>query len=149
MKKATTAFLKEFKAFAIKGNVISMAVGIMIGGAFQSIINSLINDVIAPVIGIFVRQNFDNLELHLWGSVIRYGAFMTALLNFLIMAMVIFLFVRAMNRAEQYYHKITHKEEQLEPALEPAESPARTCPYCYSTVHQLAIRCAACTSRFE
>ena len=135
----------EFKAFAIKGNAISMAVGIMIGGAFQTIINSLINDMISPVIGIFVRQNFDNLELYLFGSVIRYGAFITALLNFLIMALVIFLFVRAMNRAENLYYKKKKKDAQLAEAENPTPEP-RTCPYCYSVVHEQATRCGACTS---
>ena len=123
-----------------------MAVGIMIGGAFQSIINSLINDMISPVIGIFVRQNFDNLELHLLGSVIRYGAFITALLNFLIMALVIFMFVRAMNQAEQLYYK--KKKRDAQESAEATETPPepRKCPYCFSEVHEQATRCGACTS---
>lgn len=92
-------FLQEFKAFAMRGNVMDLAVGVIVGGAFSAITTSLINDIIMPFIGIFVSQaSFADLTLQVGGAVIAYGNFIQAVINFLIMALVVFCMVKAVNR---------------------------------------------------
>lgn len=91
-------FFNEFKEFAIKGNVMTLAVGMIIGLAFQDVVSSLTENIISPIIGLFVGQNFDNLELAIGGATIYYGAFVTSVVNFVILAFVVFLIVKAMNR---------------------------------------------------
>ena len=91
-------FFAEFKAFALKGNVMMLAVGMIIGLAFQDVVNSLTDNIISPIIGIFVGQNFDSLELTVRGATIRYGAFITTIVNFVILAFVVFLIVKAVNK---------------------------------------------------
>ena len=87
-------FMKEFKAFIARGNVMEMAVGIIIGGAFTSIVSSLVEDIINPIIGIFGGMNFDQLSISLMGeATLNYGKFITALINFVIMAFVVFCIV--------------------------------------------------------
>jgi len=132
-------FFHEFKEFALKGNMMSMAVGVIIGAAFQGLVTSLTDNILSPIIGLVTRQNFDSLEIHAIGITLRYGAFITALINFVIMAFVVFLMVRTMNRLLALGH---HKKD--EPAV-----PVRTCPYCLSPVHQEATRCPACTSELN
>ena len=92
-------FLEEFKAFAMRGNVMDLAVGVIVGGAFGSITSSLIDDIIMPVVGIFVSQaSFADLSVQIGGAVITYGTFIQAVLNFLIMAFVVFCMVKAINK---------------------------------------------------
>ena len=92
-------FLQEFKTFAMRGNVMDLAVGVIVGGAFSSITNSLINDIIMPIVGIFVSQaSFADLTLSVGGAVITYGNFIQAVLNFVILAFVVFCMVKAVNR---------------------------------------------------
>ena len=92
-------FLEEFKAFAMRGNVMDLAVGVIVGGAFGSITSSLIYDIIMPVVGIFVSQaSFADLSVQIGGAVITYGNFIQAVLNFLIMAFVVFCMVKAINK---------------------------------------------------
>ena len=91
-------FFKEFKAFALKGNVMTLAVGMIIGLAFQSVVTSLTDNIISPIIGIFVGQNFDALEITVRGATIMYGAFITSVIDFFILAFIVFLIVKAMNR---------------------------------------------------
>ena len=92
-------FLEEFKAFAMRGNVMDLAVGVIVGGAFGSITSSLIDDIIMPVVGIFVSQaSFADLSVQIGGAVITYGNFIQAVLNFLIMAFVVFCMVKAINK---------------------------------------------------
>ena len=92
-------FLQEFKAFAMRGNVMDLAVGVIVGGAFSALTTSLINDIIMPFIGIFVSQaSFADLTLQVGGAVIAYGNFIQAVINFLIMALVVFCMVKAVNR---------------------------------------------------
>lgn len=83
-------FLAEFKEFAMRGNVMDLAVGVIIGGAFKGIVDSLVNDIISPVIGILAGQNFSDKALNIGGASIAYGAFITAVLNFIIIAFVLF-----------------------------------------------------------
>ncbi|MDO4745207.1 MAG: large conductance mechanosensitive channel protein MscL, partial [Bacillota bacterium] len=82
-------FLNEFKAFAMKGNVMDMAVGIIIGAAFTAIVTSLVNDIISPVVGLLVRVNFSDLVVQVAGVDLKYGAFIMAVINFLIVAFVL------------------------------------------------------------
>lgn len=128
-------FLNEFKDFALRGNVMSLAVGVIIGSAFQGVVTSLTQNILSPIIGLFTRQNFDSLELNVIGITLRYGAFITSVINFIIMAFVVFLMVRAMNKL------LSLGEQKKAPA-----APARLCPYCKTPLHPEATRCPACTS---
>ena len=104
---------KEFKEFAMKGNIIDLAVGVIIGGAFQKIVNSLVNDIIMPLIATFTgKVDFSELTLTIGQSSIKYGEFITAVVNFLIIAFSIFLFIRYINKLNQKLEKI--KEEEIE-----------------------------------
>ena len=127
-------FIKEFKDFALRGNVMSLAVGVIIGSAFQGVVGSLTDNILSPIIGLFARQNFDSMKLSVLGITLRYGAFITSVINFTIMAFVVFMLVRAMNKV------LSFGEQKKEPA------PARLCPYCKTTLHPEATRCPACTS---
>ena len=130
-------FLKEFKTFISRGNVMDMAVGIIIGGAFTSIVTSLVNDIINPILGIFGGMNFDQLSVKLFGeATLYYGKFLTAVVNFLIMALIVFCIVKAMNTASE---KFGHKEEEKAPDT-------KECPYCKSKIAIAATRCPQCTS---
>jgi large conductance mechanosensitive channel len=145
--------LKEFKEFALRGNVVDMAVGIIIGAAFGTIVNSLVNDVIMPPIGLLLGGlDFANLfallksgspagpyaslaDAQAAGAVtINYGVFINAVVSFLIVAFVVFLLIRSINRMKQ--------EEEAPPA----EPTTKDCPYCLSTIPIKATRCPHCTS---
>ena len=112
-------FLQEFKTFAMRGNVMDLAVGVIVGGAFSSITNSLINDIIRPIVGIFVSQaSFADLTLSVGGAVITYGNFIQAVLNFVILAFVVFCMVKTVNRVTR-----GKKEEAAPPPPPPQPSP--------------------------
>ena len=99
------SFMREFRAFASRGNVIDLAVGVIIGGAFSAITNSLINDIVMPILGIFTSQiTMSDLSITVAGAVITYGNFIQAVLNFLVMSFVVFCLVKAINRL--------HKKEE-------------------------------------
>ena len=134
-------FLKEFKEFALRGNVMDLAVGVIIGGAFQSIVSSLTGDIISPFIGLFAQTDFSDMVVNIRGVDIRYGAFLTAVINFIIMALVIFLFLKLINRLVRFGHK---KE-----APAPAAPTTKQCPYCCSEIPLAATRCPHCTSVLE
>ncbi len=140
--------LKEFKKFALRGNMIDLAVGMIIGSAFTGIVNSLVNDIIMPVVSIFTgKVDFTNWFISLDGShyatleaaqaagaaTFNYGSFISNVINFIIMAFVVFMFVRFMNR-------LSHKEEA------PAAPTTKKCPYCQSEISIEATRCPHCTS---
>ena len=109
-------FLQEFKEFAMRGNVIDLAVGVTVGGAFGAITTSLINDIIMPVIGIFVSENsFADLSVSIGSAVITYGNFIQAILNFLIMAFIVFCLVKGVN-------KLSKKKEETPPPAPPEPS---------------------------
>lgn len=132
-------FMKEFREFISRGNVMDMAVGIIIGGAFTSIVSSLVADIINPLLGLFGGMNFDKYAWELTGDVtLNYGKFITAVLNFLIMALVVFIIVKFMNKAAA---KITPKK-----AEEPKAPTTKVCPYCKSEIAIEATRCPHCTS---
>lgn len=91
-------FLNEFKEFALQGNVMDMAVGVIIGAAFQTLVSSLVSDIISPLLGTVAGMNFDYLSIDINGATLAYGKFITAVINFLIMAFVLFMIVRTLNR---------------------------------------------------
>ena len=104
-------FFEEFKAFAMRGNVLDMAVGVVIGGAFTAIVNSLVNDIINPAIGLFFNADFSDVGIHVGDVMICIGSFINAIINFLIMAFVLFCIVKAM-------HKLMEMCKHEEPAAE-------------------------------
>ena len=149
--------LKEFKDFAVKGNVIDMAVGIIIGGAFSPIVNSLVKDIIMPPIGyVLGNVDFSNLyipvthaeqhyssleEAQAAGVVtINYGLFINTLISFLIVAFAVFLLVKFINKL-----KLEKKEE----ACEVVEETTKECPYCCSTINKKAKKCPFCGSELN
>lgn len=128
-------FLQDFKKFALQGNVMDLAVGVIIGAAFQSIVTSLTDNIISPIIGLFTGQSFDEWGLNVFGVTIKYGAFITSIINFLITALIVFFLVRAIASLK----KIGHHEKEATPEK-------RDCPYCYSSISVKATRCPDCTS---
>jgi len=130
--------LNEFKEFAIKGNALNLAVGVIIGAAFQSVVSSLTNDILSPIIGLFTGNNIDSHEIAVLGVTIRYGAFITSVMNFLIMAFVVFLLVKFLNKLSA----VTIRRGEPEAA---APEP-RKCPFCLTVVDAAATRCPACSS---
>ncbi|MCQ2609705.1 MAG: large conductance mechanosensitive channel protein MscL [Lachnospiraceae bacterium] len=133
-------FFEEFRAFASRGDAMNLAVGVIIGAAFQAIVTSLVKDIISPVIGLFVNVDFNHLVLKIGNVDIRYGAFLTAVINFIIMAFVIFILVKVMNNLTDSVNKIAHKGDK------PAAPTTKVCPYCKSTIDINATRCPHCTS---
>ena len=153
--------LKEFREFIMRGNVVDMAVGIIIGVAFGAIVTSLVSDIIMPPIGLLVGDvNFSNLFVVLKegatpgpyasladakaaGAVtINYGVFILAIVSLIIIGFVVFLIVRNVNR-------LRRRMEAPEVEVPPAEPVTKQCPYCFSTVHIRASRCPHCTSELE
>lgn len=133
--------MDEFKMFIARGNVMDMAVGIIIGGAFTSIVTSLVEDIINPLLGLFGGMNFDQLHLKLLGEVtLNYGKFITAVVNFLIMAFIVFLLVKVVNGMGD---KLIKKE------TEEAAPTTKKCPFCKSEIAIDATRCPNCTSGLE
>ena len=129
-------FFAEFKEFIMRGNVLDLAVGVIIGAAFQAIVTSLTSDIISPILGIFGGMNFDRLTLEINGATICYGKFITAVINFLIMAFIIFLIVKLVN-------KIMSIGKKPEPKAEPT---TKKCPFCQSEIDIKAVKCPHCTS---
>ena len=134
-------FFEEFKAFISKGNVLDLAIGVIIGGAFQAIVSSFTNDIVSPLLGLFTNMDFSALVAKIGDVEIRYGAFITAVLNFLIMALVVFTFVRSIRKAE----KLLKKKEEAAPAA----PTTKVCPYCKSEISIEATRCPHCTSQLD
>lgn len=128
-------FLNEFKEFALRGNVMDMAVGVIIGAAFQEIVKSLTGDIISPFLGLFGKADFSAYVLTINGVAIKYGAFITAIINFIIMAFVIFLLIKSINKIMSFGKK-----------EEPAEPTTKDCPYCCSKISIKAVKCPNCTS---
>ncbi len=152
-------FLSEFKAFALKGNVVDMAVGVIIGGAFGAIVTSLINDIIMPLLGLIIKADFSQWFIPLGEvpegtahtaeamaeagvSLFHYGKFISAIVYFILIALAIFIVIRALRKAEE---KAKEAKKKDEPAPEPEKKP-RLCPYCKQEVAEDATRCPHCTS---
>ena len=132
-------FMNEFKEFISRGNVMDMAVGIIIGGAFTSIVSPLVEDIINPLLGLFGGMNFDQYALMIGDVSIGYGKFLTAVINFIIMAFVIFLIVKLVNKIMSIGKKPEEKEE-------PKEPDTKICPFCQSEISIKAVKCPHCTS---
>ena len=133
-------FIKEFKEFAMRGNVMDMAVGVIIGGAFGAIITALVDKIIMPIIGaIMGGKDFSGLSIKVGDAAIGYGAFIQAVIDFLIVAFVLFLILKAMNKAMS-----------LMKAPEEEEAPTtKECPFCKTEIAIEATRCPNCTSVLE
>lgn len=153
--------LKEFKEFIAKGNVMDLAVGVVIGGAFQSIVNSLVKDVIMPFVSIFTgKVDFSELKIVIGNTSINYGNFITQIVNFLIIAFSIFIVVKYINKlnklkdlGENLVSKVDKKGKlakfkKSEPEIieEEKEPETKTCPYCLTEIKYHATRCPNCTS---
>ena len=138
-------FINEFKKFIMRGHVMDMAVGVIVGGAFTAIVTSLNQDILTPILGIFGGTDFSNLKITLGlgenAPVLCYGNFITAVINFLITAFVIFCLVKAINTVSE---KLTPKNEEEE-----AAPTTKICPYCKSEIDIEAVRCPHCTSILE
>lgn len=145
---------KEFKTFVMQGNVMDLAVGVIIGAAFGKIVDSAVNDLIMPVVGLFMGKiDFNNLYINLSGTdypslaaakeagaaTINYGTFINTSLDFLIMALVIFMLIRTVNRLRAAEAPVAEPE--------PEAAPVRTCQFCKSELHEEAVRCPHCTSQ--
>lgn len=141
---AVKKLASEFKNFIAKGSVIDLAVGVIIGAAFKSIVDSLVGDVISPIIGLIADTNFSDLVWQIGGVSIRYGAFLTAVINFLLMAIVLFAIIKAITATRSLGDKL--KRGQPETPAAPTE---KTCPYCKSNIAVDATRCPYCTSEVE
>lgn len=141
MKKGK-GFISEFKKFITRGNVMDMAVGVIVGGAFTAIVTSLNQDILTPILGIFGGTDFSNLTLHLGSGesapVLMYGSFLTAVINFLITAFVIFCLVKGINAVNDRFMK---KEEK-----QPEAPKTKECPFCKTEIAVEAVRCPHCTS---
>lgn len=155
--------LKEFKEFAMRGNIMDLAVGVVIGGAFQKIVTSLVEDIIMPTISIFTgKVDFSDMVFTYGNASIKYGNFITAIVNFLIIAFSIFLVVKYSNSlnkklekmklGEQIISKVDKKGrlKKNKKAEELAPAPTvKKCPFCFSEIHIDATRCPHCTSVLE
>lgn len=149
----------EFKKFAFKGNVMDMAVGVMIGAAFQGIVSSLVNDIFMPLFGlIFSTATLNSKYIVLKGaslvtegmtaaeataagaSILTYGSFVAAVINFLLIAAIVFFIVKLINKLKSLGHEKVVEEAKPEPRL---------CPYCKSEIAEDATRCPHCTSMLE
>jgi large conductance mechanosensitive channel len=131
--------LKEFKDFVMRGNVLDLAVAVIIGGAFGKIVGALVNDIIMPLIGLVMGGvNFSELSFTVGEAVVKWGAFVQTVLDFLVIAFVIFLIVKAAN----------NMKKAPAPAA-PAEPTTKECPHCFSTISIKATRCPNCTSEIK
>lgn len=143
--KKKSKLMEEFKKFIMRGNVMDMAVGVIVGGAFTAIVTSLNQDILTPILGIFGGMDFSNLYFKMGSKegapILAYGNFITAVINFLITAFVIFILVKGINVLNDRFSK---KEET------PKEEPAtKQCPYCLNEIPIGATRCGYCTSELH
>ncbi len=143
-----SSFFKEFKEFAVKGNVMDLAIGVIIGGAFGKIVTSVVNDLVMPIITLVTGPiSFEDLFIQLDGKekwdtlalakehsapTLNYGLFITNIIDFLIIALVIFIFIKQINRFKK--------------KPEPAPVTTKECPYCKTSIHLEAIKCPNCTA---
>ena len=131
--------LKEFKEFVMRGNVLDLAVAVIIGGAFKAIIGSLVADILMPLIGLVMGGvDFASLSFSVGDAVLSYGMFIQAIVDFLVIAFVIFLII-----------KNAEKAKKEEPAPTPAEPTTKECPHCFTEISIKATRCPNCTSELK
>ncbi len=141
-------FISEFKEFIMRGNVMDMAVGVIVGGAFTAIVTSLNEDILTPLLGIFGGTDFSELKVTLGvgelAPTLYYGNFITAVINFLITALVIFCIIKGINRASERAAAIIKRDKEEAEAAAPTE---KDCPYCFSKIDIKATRCPHCTAQ--
>ena len=166
---------KEFKEFAFKGNALELAVGVVIGTAFQTIVKSLVNDIIMPLISVlFGNIDFSDWVLKVGNNTVSYGAFISAIVNFVLVAFSLFLVVRYINKLNakieeaakeakkqeakkieelrkknKLFNKILKKTETDAAETEEPEATTKLCPFCLSEINIKAIRCPHCTSKLD
>ena len=137
----------EFKEFILRGNVMDMAVGVIVGGAFTAIVTSLNEDILTPILGISGGTDFSELKVTLGSGenapTLLYGNFITAVINFLITAFVIFIIIKSINKASEKAAALVKKNKDDAEAAAPTE---KECPYCFSKIDIKATRCPHCTS---
>ncbi len=131
------SFMKEFKEFAMKGNVMDLAVGMIIGAAFTAIVSALVDNILSPLIGLLIKVDFNDAAVNVAGVDIMYGAFIMAIINFIIVAFVLFAMIKAMNKLRK------------EPEAVEEEPTTKVCPFCKSEIPIEATRCPHCTSQLE
>lgn len=137
-------FMSEFREFIARGNVMDMAVGVIIGGAFTAIVTSLTDNIINPLITVITGGGAEMTgSLVVPGTKIDFGAFISAVINFLIVALIVFSLVKSVNKMQEATEKLLHKQKEEEEAAEPA---APTCPYCLEEVKPGATKCPHCGS---
>ena len=167
--------LKEFKEFALKGNAIELAIGVVVGTAFQAIVKSLVDDVIMPLISLlFGNIDFSDWVLKIGNNTIKYGSFISAIVNFVLVAFTLFLVVRYINKLNakieeaakeakkqeakkieelrkksKLLNKFMKKPEVTEEKTEETEATTKLCPFCLSEINIKAIRCPHCTSKLD
>ena len=168
--------LKEFKEFALKGNAIELAVGVVVGTAFQAIVKSLVNDIIMPLISVlFGNVDFSDWVLKIGNNTVSYGSFISAIVNFVLVAFSLFLVVRYINKLNakieeaakeakkleakkieelrkknKLFGKFIKKSEtDTEEIVEEPEATTKLCPFCLSEINIKAIRCPHCTSKLD
>lgn len=150
---------KEFKEFALKGNVIDLAIGVIIANAFQKIVSSLVSDIIMPLVSLITTDiDFTDLALTVGNVSITYGNFITAVIDFLLVAFCLFLFVKYINKLNnlnkgildsKLLRKLNKKnKDKSEPTPVP-EPTTKICPFCFSEINVKATRCPHCTSVLE
>lgn len=132
-------FLNEFKEFALRGNVMDLAIGVIIGGAFKSITDSLVNDMLSPILGLFAQDGLKGLSFPIFNATVNVGSFIMAVINFVIMAFLIFLLVKGMN----FLASLGKKTEEAE------EVTTKVCQFCITEIDIKATRCPHCTSVIE
>lgn len=132
------SFMKEFKEFAMQGNVMDLAIGMIIGAAFTAIINSLVENILSPLIGIFFKMDFSALSATVRGAEIMYGKFIMAIIDFIIVALVLFFLIKGMNKMIAGRNK-----------SEDGEPTTKECPFCKSEIALEATRCPHCTSELK
>ena len=167
--------LKEFKEFALKGNAIELAIGVVVGAAFQAIIKSLVDDVIMPLISLlFGNIDFSDWVLKIGNNTIKYGSFISAIVNFVLVAFTLFLVVKYINKLNakieeaakeaklqeakkieelrkksKLLNKFIKKSEEAPEEISEPEATTKLCPYCLSEINIKAIRCPHCTSKLD
>ena len=131
------SFMKEFKEFAMKCNVMDLAIGMIIGSAFTAIITALVDNIFSPLLGLLIKVDFNEAAVNVGGVDILYGAFLMAIIKFILIAFVLFCMIKAMN-------KLRKEPEAVE------EAPTtKVCPFCKSEISIEATRCPHCTSQLE
>lgn len=144
-KKEKEGFFAAFKKFLFEGNAMSMAVGVIIGAAMKDLVSSLVDNIFSPIIGIFTgKVDFSTLSITIGETNIKYGAFITSLINFVILAFVVFLIIRIVNNINEKIKEITSEKGEIE------EAPTtKICPFCQSEISIKATRCPCCTSKLD